>query len=806
MRFSYWTASAIALGFVGCGGIADTPPAASAGQRLPASATYSVAGLRSPVELIDDRWGVPHIYARSVEDVFLAQGFNAARERLFQIDLWRRRGLGTLSEVFGPAYVAQDAAARLFLYRGDMRREWESYGPDARMAATQFAAGVNAYVDWLGQHPESLPEEFRISGYAPSHWQPEDVVRIRSHGLTRNVTSEVARAKVACAAGVEADQVRAHLEPEWHTTVPAGFDPCALPPDVLRVFELATQRVAFDRTTRQPVASIAFDALDSRNAEPEGSNNWTIAPTRTATGRPILANDPHRKYATPSQRYIAHLSAPGLDAIGAGEPSQPGLSIGHNGTIAFGLTVFFLDQEDLYVYELDPQDHNRYRYGQGWESLRIIQERVPVAGEPPRDIELRFTRHGPVVKIDEARHRAYAVRTAWQEPGMSPYYGNLRLLRARNFADFKSAMRNWGAPTENQVYADVHGNIGWVPGGLAPKRRGYDGLLPVPGDGRYEWEGFYNGDDFPSAYNPPEGFIATANQMNLPPDYPYREKKIGFEWVNPARYQRIREVLSASPRISIEDSIRLQSDQLSRPALRIIALLPRSPRSSAASAMLHAWDGVESVDSAPAALFEVWRKRHLGPAFVKAVLPAAAISAVAQPDLAVLLDGLEHPQRWFGEDATAKRDRLLSDTLEAAYADTTRLLGPQSTEWKWGRLLHSSFQHPFSPLLDEGTRARLDVGPLPRGGSEFTVNASTYEKDFLHTAGASFRMVLDVGNWDASRAINTPGQSGLPDSPHYRDLAESWSTGNTFPLLYSRSAVERNAERRIILQPARETP
>jgi len=791
--------AAFGLTFAGCGAVSHTGALVRGDKKAAPSGTYVVAGLRQAVEVVEDRWGVPHLYANSVEDVFLAQGFQAARERLFQIDLWRRRGLGVLSEVFGASYVEQDAAARLFLYRGDMRREWESYGPDARMAATQFAAGVNAYVDWLAQHPDALPEEFRLVGYTPSHWQPEDVVRIRSHGLTRNVASEVARSKVACAAGVEADRVRMHLEPEWHTTVPAGFDPCTLPPDVLRVFELATQPVAFDRAARKPVVPGALAMADA-NAELEGSNNWTIAPGRSATGRPILANDPHRKYTMPSQRYIAHLSAPGLDAIGAGEASQPGLSIGHNGTIAFGLTVFYVDQEDLYVYELDPNDHGRYRYGQGWEPLRTVKERVSVAGEPPRDIELRFTRHGPVVKIDEARHRAYVVRTAWQEPGMSPYYGNLRLLRARTFAEFKGAIRTWGAPTENLVYADVHGNIGWAPGGLVPKRRGYDGLLPVPGDGRYEWDGFYTGDDFPSAYNPPEGFIATANQMDLPADYPYQEKKLGFEWVNPARYQRIRNVLSASPHVSIDDSIRLQGDQLSLPALRIIALLPRA---GAASAMLHAWDGVESADSAPAALFEVWRKHHLGPAFVKAVLPPAAARAVAQPDLATLLDALEHPQKWFGDDAVAKRDRLLSDTLDAAYADTSQLLGPQSGEWKWGRLLHSSFQHPLSTRVDDATRARLNAGPLPRGGSEFTVNASTYDKDFTHTAGASFRMVLDVGNWDASRAINTPGQSGLPDAAHYRDLAESWSAGATFPLLYSRPAVERNAARRIVLTPGR---
>lgn len=742
---------------------------------------YVVRGLDAPARLVVDRWGVPHIYAHSTGDAYLAQGFNAARERLFQIDLWRRRGLGQLSEAFGPAYVEQDRATRLFLYRGDMRAEWESYGPDARRAATRFTQGVNAYLDWLDRHPEALPEEFRTLGHEPGRWRPEDIVRIRSHGLTRNLTSEVARSKVACVAGVETDQVRVKLQPTRQTTVPDGYDPCALPDNVLDTFELATQAVEFAEGELRTLPAEPDEAL-------EGSNNWTIAPSRTTTGRPILANDPHRAYSTPSIRYITHLSAPGLDVIGANEPFLPGVSIGHNGTVAFGLTIFPMDQEDLYVYQLDPNDHARYRYGDGWERIHTRTERLDVAGEQPRTVDLPFTRHGPVIAVDEERHLAYAVRTAWLEPGMSPYYGSQKYLRARNFTDFTEAMRNWGAPTENQVYADTSGNIGWVPGGLAPKRQGYDGLLPVPGDGRYEWRGFYSGDDLPRSYNPEQGFVATANQFNLPPDYPH---PLGFEWTNPARHERIVDVLSTSPRSSLADSARLQNDQLSLVAQRIATVvrgLSCPAEVELACRLLRDWDGVESADSGPAALFEVWRKRHLGPAFVAATVPPEAARLISQPDTTVLLDALEHPA-----DPRA-RDRLLLDTLGAAYTEVRGLLGDDPGAWRWGDLQHSMFRHPL-----EG---ELTVGPLPRGGSEHTINASTYDTTtFEHTSGPSFRMVLDVGNWDASLAVNTPGQSGNPDSPHYRDLAERWRSGQYVPLLYSRAAVERNAEQRILLVP-----
>ncbi|GGI72723.1 penicillin amidase [Saccharopolyspora subtropica] len=781
-------------GLVAAAGVAGAGMIASRAYASPdGGAQYRVRGLRAPVELIEDRYGVPHLYARDEDDVFLAQGFNAARERLFQIDLWRRRGLGLLAEVLGPEYVEQDRATRLFLYRGDMAVEWGRYAPDAQRIATRFTAGINAYLDWLDEHPDQLPEEFGILGYRPARWAPEDVVRIRSHGLTRNLTSEVRRARVACAAGVDADLVRQGLQPEHRVVVPEGFDPCALPDDVLDVFELATQQVEFrDGAVRATV----------RDPATEGSNNWVISGERTATGRPILANDPHRAYSAPSLRYIAHLSAPGLDVIGAGEPALPGICIGHNGTIAFGLTIFPVDQEDLYVYQLDPADHTRYRYRDGWEPMTMLRERVAVRGEADRTVELAFTRHGPVIRVDEQRHLAYAVRTAWLEPGMSPYFGSIAYMRARSFSEFTESMRNWGAPTENQVYADVVGNIGWVPGGRAPRRVGYDGLLPVPGDGRYEWDGFYSGDDLPCRLNPPEGFIATANQFNLPPEH--QGMGLGFEWANPFRHQRIVEVLSRQPRHSVADSAVLQNDQVSIPARRLTALLYTLDSGDAelrrALRLLRDWDAVESADSAAAALFEVWLSKHLGPGFVRAAVPDAA-GVIDDADTLVLLGELENPGRWLPD--AAARDRLLLDTLRAAWSEVRQLLGRGERNWRWGTLHHSFFEHPASGAFDAAQRARFDVGPLPRGGSPDTVNQSSYRTaDFRQTNGPSFRMVLDVGDWDSSIAVNTPGQSGDPDDPHYRDLAEPWRTGRYFPLAHTRAAVERIAERRFLLLPA----
>lgn len=769
-------------------------PAAAADQPV------KVAGLGKPARILVDQWGVPHIYAASQDDAFFVQGFNAARDRLFQIDLWRRRGLGQLASVFGPSYLEQDRAARLFLYRGSMAREWAAYGKDAQRTSARFVAGINAYIDTIARKPELLPFEFRRLGYQPAKWKPEDVVRIRSHGLTRNLTQEFARARVVCRAGLAADAVRAQLSPSWTTRVPEGLDPC-LPDDALDIFTLATENVRFDRQ-----AVLASRAAPNEETL-EGSNNWVVAPSRTTTGRPILANDPHRAYGAPSLRYIVHLSAPGLDVIGAGEPALPGVSIGHNGKVAFGLTIFSIDQEDLYVYETNPANPNQYRYQGRWEDFRVLRERVEVRGQPVKTVELRFTRHGPVIHQDAGKRRALAVRTAWTAPGMAPYFGSIDYMKAQDFTQFRRAMARWGAPTENQVYADTSGNIGWVAGGLAPVRPNWDGLMPVPGDGRYEWKGFLDGARLPYVLNPTQGWFASANEMNLPAGFPYREHKLGFEWPDNARARRIAQVLSATPKASMEDMQRLQNDVVSLNARRLVSLL--KPLSSpdrdtqAALRLLSGWDGEEGAASAAAALYEVWWSRHLGTAFKAAVLAPAAAEAINAPHASVLLESLEQPAQRFGTDAVRKRNELLLASLGRAWADMATLQGPDPSRWQWGKLHFSYFVHPMAAILDRADHARVNVGPLPRGGSPYTVNVSSYHPNsFWQVHGPSFRMVLDVGNWDNSRAINTPGQSGDPSSPHYRDLAASWAEGKYFPLLYSRLAVEKAARQRIELVPA----
>jgi len=778
--------------------------------------TLRISGLRAPAEIRVDHWGVPHIYAQSESDVFFAQGFNAARDRLFQIDLWRRRGLGQLAEVFGPEFVDQDRAARLFLYRGDMDREWRIYSSrdtrEAEPVTQRFVEGINAYVDWLKANPARMPWEFTFLKYQPAKWTADDVIRIRSHGLTRNLNSEVARANTLCKAkDVDADQVRFGLTNDWKAQIPEGLDPC-LPADVLKVFQLATAGVRVTKSAAKAAqASVTVEPVQLAAFEedaPEGSNSWVVGRAKSATGRPIMANDPHRAYSAPSLRYLVHLSTPGMDVIGAGEPALPGISLGHNGAIAFGLTIFNIDQEDLYVYQLNTADATQYKYKDGWESFSVVKEAIPVKGAPAKTVELSFTRHGPVIHIDPAKGRAYAVRSGWLEPGMSPYFGSLEYMRAKDFKAFRKALVNWGAPTLNQVYADAKGNIGWIPSGLAPKRPNWDGLLPVPGDGRYEWGGFWRGDQMPLIYNPGKGWIATANAYNIPEGYPAKERKLGFEWTNPSRHQRAHEVLGALRKISLEDSERLQNDILSIPARRLVALLAplssEDEQTKRALAFLRGWDARLHSDSPQAALEEIWQLRHLRKGFRDAVLKPESAAALSFTDMDVMLLGLEKPEIRFGDNAAAKRDQLLLTTLKSAWEEIEKLQGPEPGMWQWGKFHFNLNEHPFALAVEDAMRARINVGPFAKHGSEYTPSQSLARTtDFRQMNGPSVRLVVDVGKWDNSRAVNHPGQSGDPDSPHYRDLAPLWRSGHYFLLAYTRKAVDSVTERVIRLLPAR---
>ena len=759
--------------------------------------------LRDVVEIIVDEHGVPHLYARSADDAFFAQGFNAARDRLWQIDFWRRRGLGRLAEVWGEDFVDADAAARHFLYRGDLHPEWLAYGSDTQRICTRFAAGVNAFIGLTEDDPTLLPPEFAALDYRPARWDPSDIVRIRFHGPYLSLADEVARTVTTRSYGEEVEDLRQRREPYLRAVVPDGLDLSRIEASHLRIYERATGPLGRSAPGRGH----------------EGSNNWVLSGDRTATGRPILANDPHRDTTSlPGMRYLVHLVCPEFDVIGAGEPQLPGISIGHNGTIAFGFTVMMADQEDLYVYDLDPDDPSAYRYRDRYVPFEIVDDHIDTAGGERRAVRRMFTRHGPVIHHDPEQGFALAARMVGLCPGAAPYLTGLEVMRATTWDQFLASMSRWGTPGENMVYADVAGNIGWKPAGLVPVRVGWDGLFPVPGDGRYEWHGFHDMDALPVELNPDRGWIATANEYRLH-DSEVADS-VGFVSAPDERRRRLDEVLGATTAATVADMAALQLDDVSVPArdvLGAVALLsPDNGDLSAEVRALLAWDHRMSVDSREALVFETWFWHHLRPTLLRRFLSHAAIDGL---DVAAATDFLverpletgdtrheiamlRDPDLLLGMDPEEAMT-MVSQTLDAAIADLVATLGTEEEgAWTWGRVHHVAAAHPLADLLvgaiDPGS---LEIGPAPRAGSFHTVGLGAYDADRRQAVGSTVRFVFDVGAWDESVAMNAPGQSGDSRSRFHTDLFDDWVQGRTFPLLYARERVERAAVSRLHLRP-----
>ena len=778
----------------------------------------AVPGLQQPVEVIRDTWGVPHIYAKTQADLFFAQGYTAAQDRLWQLDLWRRNAEGTLAEVVGPTAVKRDTFARLLRYRGDMAREWSSYSPDARTIIESFVAGINAQIAYVRQHPEKLPIEFQILGATPEPWTPEVVIgRMAGYVMTRNARSEVQRARLARQAGVARVAEFMPVDPPTPIVVPDGLDLADVVDGVLDIAGDASETVRFpaERFARAPLPlpfgfeNPGDERLWADHAWMNGSNNWVMNGSMTASGKPILANDPHRVIALPSLRYSAHLNGPGWNVIGAGEPALPGIAAGHNDKVAFGFTIVGMDQQDLYVEKLDPQHPDLYVYKGASLPLTVVRQQIAVRGEAPRDIELRFTQHGPVLHVDAARQRAYVLRWIGTEPGSAGYLRSLALDRAQTWPEFRAAVAGWKVPSENIIYADTAGNIGWIAAGAAPIRPNWNGLLPVPGDsGKYEWNGFLGIDDLPQSYNPAHGYIATANHNILPPGY---TKMLGYEWGAPHRFNRIDEVLRAAGtqnvKLTVGDSERLQHDATSMVARAVCAALRTAAgidparvsaipggQGTMAFQMLLSWPyAVISKDSGPAALFELWMPR-LSSAAARALVPEADRAfAGASMSTEKLLAALSHV-----ETDPRVRDVLLGPALDEAWREAVRLMGPDYMSWAWGTIHRIYWEHPLASTPER--RQVLNLPDAPRAGDANTPLATSSGN--RQTAGASFREVIDLADWDHSTTINAPGESGQPGSRFYGNLASLWAAEQYHPMLFTRAAVEKNAAARLVLNPA----
>ena len=772
-----WSLAALAAS--GCG--PSEPPAPP--PLVPQIAgTAAIGGLSAPVVVVRDRWGVPHIEAASQADLFFAQGFVQAQDRLFQMDLWRRSVQGRLSEVLGGNFIERDAMTRRMQYRGDLEAEWATYGPDVRAVATAFTRGVNAWVALARERP---PEEFVLAGWLPEPWAPGDLLN-RTDAFVASLPGaqdEVFRARLVAAIGTRAADALLPLNGGFATTVPHGLDPDIVSPIVAAALgrvgtpPFFTGLAARVLPTQAGAAPAAHPSLDA------GSNAWAIRGSRSGTGSPLLATDPHRLLANPSLRYLVHLKAPGWHVIGATAPWLPGVAIGHNERIAWSLTALRTDTQDLYLERTNPENPRQVWEGGEWVDMEASRQAIGVKGRgKPFEYEELRTRRGVVVAVDAERNFAYVVRWSGTEPGTAAELGALAINRAASWPEFRAAVARWKMPAVEFVYADVDGHVGRQTAGLTPVRRGSHGAMPAPAwTGEHDWRGWMPPADRPEAFDPREGYVVSANDSR-------------------ARRERIAGRLAVSGTLSVADLTQLQRDVLSRDAERIVPLLEKLRGEhtdvEAVRRALVQWDRQVTADGSAARMYVAW-ERLLLRRLAAMKIPEALVDAFLARGRQALLAALVRPSAtWFDGDVVRGRDALLLDVLaeaidEGAPRHDLTAVAPKG-------LNHVLFAHPLG--VTPAARDRFNRGPFVLPGyaeSVFSVAGAAPER----MVGSSFRAVFDLADWDRSVATQAPGQSGSPSSSHFSDLAQSWAAGEYFPLAFTEAAVKAHAATTLTLDP-----
>ncbi len=770
----------------------------------------SVNGLKESVEIVRDEWGINHIYAKNQHDLFFAQGYAAAKDRLFQFEIWRRQATGTVAEILGERELKRDIGTRLFKYRGDMDEELNYYHNDGKEIITAYTNGVNAYIDEITKTPELLPIEFKILDIHPEKWTPEVVIS-RHQGLLGNIGQELQIGRAVAKLGSKKTKELYWFHPkDPDINLDASINKDLLSDDILELYNAYRKPVKFESSDvveeyRNMVEANALVALNEgkNDSLAIGSNNWVVSGNLMEDGNTYMANDPHRTIAVPSLRYMVHLVAPGWNVIGGGEPEIPGISIGHNEFGTWGLTVFRTDGEDLYVYDLNPDNLNQYKHNGAWVDMNTISENIKVKGSADVKAEFLFTQHGPVTYVDKENFKAYAVRCAWMEPGGSPYLASLRMDQAKTWEEFREACNYSHIPGENMIWADKKGNIGWQAVGIAPIRKNFSGLVPVPGDGRYEWDGYLPIIQKPNAYNPSQGYLSTANQNVTPENYD-RWDAVGFSWSDPYRGNRVNEVLGSGKKLTMEDMKALQVDYLSIPARMLVPMLANivfKGKAEDARKKLENWDFTLDAISVEASIYVAWEnqiKKSANDLFI----PDDAKNIVPGIQFKRVMDWITNPDAKFGENPVLGRNQFLSDTFNKAISNLEDMLGEDMNKWQYGqeKFKHTSMSHALGNSVTKDISNKLNLGPLPRGGNSYTPGSTGGNN--RQSSGASFRMIVNTGDWDEAIGTNGPGQSGNPDSPFYSNLFEPWANDQYFPVYYSKSKIDSVSVGKTILKPS----
>ena len=803
--------------------------------------TLQVPGLEHPVEVFRDAYGVPSVFAETEHDLLMAQGFLHAQDRFWQMDTSRHIGAGRLAEMFGEAQLETDQFLRTLGWARVAQQEWEAYDPETRALLEAYAQGVNAYL--AQQSGSGLSLEYAVlglinRGYVPEPWTPVQTItwgKVMAWDLGDNMDAEIALSVL----GKELPpDVLAVLFPPYPADHPIITEPgatAASQPSVATVPDEARQILASLGSRLSRIQSVLHSGLEGI-----GSNNWVIAGSRTTTGGPLLANDMHLAIQMPSIWYENSLhckpvtDACRFDVVGFSFPGVPSIIVGHNANIAWGVTNGGPDVQDLYIEKLNPENPNQYEVNGQWVDMTLVEETIQVAGGDPVPLNVRYTRHGPIISdtygplkdvveptATPFRQRTslelpanYAIALRWTalEPGKL-FDSVLELDLASDYEEFQAALCDWTVPSQNFVYADLRGNIGYQYTGRIPIRASGDGRLPVPGwTDEYEWTGDIPCGAMPSVYNPPAGYVATANHAVVGADFRY---PIPNTWDYGYRGARIVEMIEAKPKLSVEDLQAIHGDDFHAMGpvfVPLLTALPEwpTPNQALAADMLGSWDYQNRIDSAPAAAFNAfWRhlllRLYTGMGIPEDYFPGDGRS-FAIVETMVGAAGWDCGG-WCDDPATLEvenRESLLRLAFADAVTELEQLLGKDPAKWTWGALHTATFRN--GTLGKSGIapiEALFNRGPYAAAGGSSIVNATSWDfRDSYEVVSLpSERMIVNLANLSESLMVHTTGQSGHAYHPHYTDMIDAWRLIEYQPMLWTRQQAEEAGVEVLTLTP-----
>jgi penicillin amidase len=774
--------------------------------------TIQLQGLTAGVDVVRDAEGIPHIYAKTSADAYFALGFVHAQDRLWQMEMNRRIASGRLAEILGPNAIDTDRFLRTLGVARNAQGILANLSPEARAMLDAYAKGVNAY---LADRRDPLPLEFYLTGAPPpAPWQAVDSIgwqTMMAWDLGGNWTQELLRMRLSQRLSLQ--QINEFLPPYPGDAVMQTQD-----------YTKLYKELAGTTEQLRMVAQVAPPSL----IEGMGSNNWVVSGAKSETGKPLLANDPHLGLSAPALWYFAHLSAPGLNVIGATLPGIPSVVLGHNDRIAWGFTNTGPDVQDLFIERINPDDNRQYQTPDGWAEFKMRTEIIKVKGQGDVTLEVRETRHGPVITgaLPIVAHapldaKKYAIAFAWTalRPDDLSLQAGMHLDAAKNWDDFLQAARDFSAPQQNMVYADIDGNIGYVAPGRVPLRKpdnDLHGLAPAPGwDARYDWDGFIPFDDLPRQFNPAANQIATANQKIVADDYPYF---ITSEWTLPYRAHRIADLLAARPKHSMESFAAIQKDVVSLAAQELLPLMrstvARSASAKSGLAMLAHWNGEMLADRPEPLIFNAWTRElsrqifvdELGDELMKDYWEQRNVQA----SMVNVLKDVNGQSRWCRnvKDIAAKKPQtcadLLAISLDIAVADLQKRYGNDMAAWRWGEAHQARSEHrPFSKV---SLLAKLFDVRIASPGDTYTVDVGRYNlrdesEPFASHHAPSMRALYDLSNLENSRFIQSTGQSGNVLSSLYRNFNRRWVDVSYLPMQMKRESVESNKLGVLKLEP-----